>query len=59
MNVVTDFGLNLSGLTANSAKDNLAYIEIKVKISSVEQLNSLMKKIRSVSGVKDIFRVNN
>lgn len=59
MNVVTDFGFNLSGLTANSAKDNLAYIEIKVKISSVEQLNSLMKKIRGVSGVKDIFRVNN
>ena len=59
MKVITDSGLHLNALNANSAKGNEALINIKVKIDSVEQLRELMKKIRRLKGVTDVFRVNN
>ncbi|MBS5986230.1 bifunctional (p)ppGpp synthetase/guanosine-3',5'-bis(diphosphate) 3'-pyrophosphohydrolase [Clostridium sp.] len=58
MKVITDSGLHLNALNANSAKGNEALINIKVKIDSVEQLRELMKKIRRLKGVTDVFRVN-
>ena len=58
MLVITDSGLHLNGLNANSGKGNDAYINIKVKINSVEQLKELMKKIRRLKGVTDVFRMN-
>ena len=58
MLVVTECGLSLNGLNANSGKGNDAYVNIKVKINSVEQLKVLMKKIRKIKGVTDVFRMN-
>lgn len=58
MKVITDSGLHLNALNANSSKGNEALINIKVKIDSVEQLRELMKKIRRLKGVTDVFRVN-
>ena len=58
MLVVTECGLSIHGLNANSGKGNDAYINIKVKINSVEQLKVLMKKIRKIKGVTDVFRMN-
>ena len=58
MKVITDSGLHLNALNANSAKGNEALINIKVKIDSIEQLRELMKKIRRLKGVTDVFRVN-
>ena len=58
MVVVTECGLNINGLNANSGKGNDAYINLKIKISSVEQLKVLMKKIRKLKGVTDVFRMN-
>ena len=58
MTIITDSGVNLTGLNANSGKSSDAYIDIKVKISSVETLNILMKKIENLKGIIDIFRVN-
>ena len=58
MTIITDSGVNLTGLNANSGKSNDAYIDIKVKISSVETLNILMKKIENLKGIIDVFRVN-
>lgn len=42
-----------------SAKGNLAYINIKVKIDTVDQLKELMRKIRKLPGVMDVYRMNN
>ena len=58
MLVVTECGLSINGLNANSGKGNDAYINMKIKISSVEQLKVLMKKIRKLKGVTDVFRMN-
>ncbi|MBD7911507.1 MULTISPECIES: bifunctional (p)ppGpp synthetase/guanosine-3',5'-bis(diphosphate) 3'-pyrophosphohydrolase [Clostridium] len=56
--VITDSNLYLNSFNANSSKGNEAIISIKVKIDSVEQLKELMKKIRRLQGVTDVFRMN-
>ena len=59
MNIIMDTKLPLNALNAKSAKGNLAYINIKIKIDTVEQLKELMKKIKRVPGVLDVYRMNN
>lgn len=59
MNILMDSKLPLNALNAKSAKGNLAYINIKIKIDTVEQLRELMKKIKRVPGVLDVYRMNN
>lgn len=59
MNILMDSKLPLNSLNAKSAKGNLAYINIKIKIDTVEQLKELMKKIKRVPGVLDVYRMNN
>lgn len=59
MNIIMDSKLPLNALNAKSAKGNLAYINIKIKIDTVEQLKELMKKIKRVPGVLDVYRMNN
>ena len=59
MNILMDSKLLLNALNAKSAKGNLAYINIKIKIDTVEQLKELMKKIKRVPGVLDVYRMNN
>lgn len=59
MNILMDSKLPLNALNAKSAKGNLAYINIKIKIDTVEQLKELMKKIKRVPGVLDVYRINN
>ncbi|WP_302570571.1 bifunctional (p)ppGpp synthetase/guanosine-3',5'-bis(diphosphate) 3'-pyrophosphohydrolase [uncultured Clostridium sp.] len=58
MNILMDSKLPLNALNAKSAKGNLAYINIKIKIDTVEQLKELMKKIKRVPGVLDVYRMN-
>ena len=59
MNIIMDTKLPLNALNAKSAKGNLAYINIKVKIDTVDQLKELMRKVRKLNGVMDVYRMNN
>lgn len=59
MLVISDSGLHLNGLNANSSKGNEALVNIKVKIDSVEQLKELMKKLKRLKGVIDVYRMKN
>lgn len=59
MNVIMDSKLQLNALNAKSAKGNLAYVNIKVKIDTIDQLKELMRKIRKLTGVMDVYRMNN
>ncbi|MDU5107293.1 MULTISPECIES: bifunctional (p)ppGpp synthetase/guanosine-3',5'-bis(diphosphate) 3'-pyrophosphohydrolase [unclassified Clostridium] len=59
MTVITESKLPLNALNAKSAKGNIAMINIKVKIDSIEQLKELMRKIRRLKGVMDVYRMNN
>lgn len=59
MTIIADENLKLTSLNAKSAKNNVATMSIKVTIDSVEKLKSLMKKIRNLKGVIDVYRLNN
>lgn len=59
MNIIMESKLPLNALNAKSAKSNLAYVNIKVKIDTIEQLKELMRKIRRLNGVIDVYRMNN
>lgn len=56
--VINESKLAVNALNANSGKGNDAAITIKVKIDSIEQLKELMRKIRHIKGVTDVFRMN-
>lgn len=59
MIIITDANLPLNALNAKSSKANIAIVNIKVKIDSIEQLKELMRKIRRLKGVMDVYRMNN
>ena len=58
MLVITDSNFSLLSLNAKSGKNGVANINIQVKIDNIEQLKELMKKIRRLQGILDVYRVN-
>ncbi len=58
MSIITDLKLQISAVNANVSKESYAFINIKVKITSKDILNELMKKIKRLRGVLDVYRVN-
>ncbi|MBO3321822.1 bifunctional (p)ppGpp synthetase/guanosine-3',5'-bis(diphosphate) 3'-pyrophosphohydrolase [Clostridium perfringens] len=58
MLVITDSNLSLLSLNAKLGKNGVANINIQVKIDNIEQLKELMKKIRRLQGILDVYRVN-
>ena len=59
MTIINEAKISLNALNAKSAKGNLAFVSVKVKIDSIDQLKDLMKKIRMLKGVIDVYRLRN
>ena len=58
MLVITDSNFRLLSLNAKSGRNGVANINIQVKIDNIAQLKELMKKIRRLQGILDVYRVN-
>ena len=58
MSVITELKLQLSAVNANLAKKGFALINVKLKITSVDSLKDLMKRIKRLKGVVDVYRLN-
>jgi (p)ppGpp synthetase, RelA/SpoT family len=58
MSVITELKLQLSAVNANLAKKGSALVTVKIKITSVESLKDLMKRLKRLKGVVDVYRVN-
>jgi GTP pyrophosphokinase len=58
MSVITELKLQLSAVNANLAKQGVALINVKLKITSVDSLKDLMKRIKRLKGVAEVYRVN-
>lgn len=56
---ISDCGLNIVALNASSQSANKAMMTVKVEIKAIDQLKELMKKIRKIKGVTEVFRMNN
>lgn len=59
MAILTELKLSLNSLNAKTSKGNIAFVNIKIKIDSVEQLKELMRKMRKLKGVMDVYRMSN
>ena len=51
--------ISLNGINARTGKDGVANMTLLLQIESKEQLKNIMNKIKSLSGVLDVFRVIN
>lgn len=49
--------LAVSSLNARTQKDNIVLINMTLEINNVDQLKRLMKKIKGLRGVMDVYRV--
>ncbi len=58
MSIITDLKLQISAVNANVSREAYAFINVKVKITSKGSLDELMKKIKRLRGVLDVYRVN-
>lgn len=54
---ITDSKLSLKSLSARTNKEKVAIINIVLEIQNIEQLRELMKSIRRLKGVMDVYRV--
>ncbi|MCM0648795.1 bifunctional (p)ppGpp synthetase/guanosine-3',5'-bis(diphosphate) 3'-pyrophosphohydrolase [Clostridium swellfunianum] len=56
MELIIETKTYLCAVNAKAIKNNIAIITIKLKISDIEHLKELMKKIKKLAGVLDIYR---
>jgi guanosine-3',5'-bis(diphosphate) 3'-pyrophosphohydrolase len=56
MVIVTEAKIHLHAVNAKTSKAGFASINIKLKINGIEQLKELMKKIRRLKGVAEVYR---
>ncbi|KPU28018.1 (p)ppGpp synthetase [Caloranaerobacter sp. TR13] len=55
--LLTEKNLTVTSLNARTNREKIALVNLVLEIKSVEQLNELMRKIRSINGVIDVYRV--
>ncbi len=51
--------VSLNGINARKGKDSSVSVNLLVEVNDIEELNLLMKKVKSTPGVEDIYRVIN
>ncbi len=55
--LVSQLDLALTSLNARTSKERLAMINVTLEIKDIDQLKNLMKKIKKINGVIDVYRV--
>jgi len=58
MNTIIQTKAIICSVSANTDKNNIASINIKLKINDVAHLKTVSKKIKKIKGVIDVFRLN-
>lgn len=51
--------VSLNGISARKGKDGVVSVNLLVEVNNIDELNTLMKKIKSIPGVENIYRVIN
>lgn len=59
MVLITESKIHLHAVNAKTSKDGFAVINVKLKITDIEQLKDLMKKLKKLNGVTEVFRTKN
>ena len=59
MEIITLTKTQLYSINAKTLKNNVALINIKLRVAGIENLKELQKKIAKLPGVLDVYRINN
>jgi len=59
MEVITITKTQLYSINAKTLKNNVALINIKLKVAGVENLKELLKKMNKLTGVIEVYRIKN
>ena len=51
--------LNINGINARRTKEGTNHINLLIEVNDISELMNLMKKIKSIPGVNEVFRVRN
>ncbi|MCC3869343.1 RelA/SpoT family protein [Terrisporobacter mayombei] len=51
--------LNINGINARKTKEGITHINLLIEVNDISELTSLMKKLKAIPGVDDVFRVRN
>ena len=54
--VLAESGIDISGLTTHSGKNDIATIELQFHTKGVEEIKTVMNKIRQIEGIRDVTR---
>ena len=54
---ITDSDIGLMGLNARTDKDQIAIINLTLEIKDIDDLKQLMKKVKKIESVIDVYRV--
>ncbi|WP_040330264.1 RelA/SpoT family protein [Clostridium ihumii] len=57
--LVNDNKIAITSINAKTMKSNEIIINLKISISTVEQLSKIQKKIRALTSVMDVYRIKN
>lgn len=57
--IINDSSVNIISINAKTTKARETIINVKISIATVEQLTKIQKKIRSLNGVYDVYRIKN
>jgi GTP pyrophosphokinase len=59
MEIISDSNTSLYAVNAKPPKNGIAFINLKLKISSIDDLKDVIKKIKRIKGVLDAYRTKN
>ncbi|MDK2823137.1 MAG: diphosphokinase / guanosine-3,5-bis(diphosphate) 3-diphosphatase [Clostridia bacterium] len=57
MNILTDAKIHINAINARARRNGSAIIDLKIEINNLEQLNSIMEKIKRVKDIVEVRRV--
>nr|WP_170271637.1 bifunctional (p)ppGpp synthetase/guanosine-3',5'-bis(diphosphate) 3'-pyrophosphohydrolase [Caldanaerobacter subterraneus] len=56
--VLADAKINVKAINARTTRDNIAIINLTLEITSKEQLEKVMNRLKSLEGVMDVYRLS-
>ena len=57
-NQIYDMGYSITSVNARTGKNHIAIMEIGLEIIKLSQLDEIITRLKKVSGVRDVFRIN-
>ena len=55
---LADAGRDITSLNANAVRNGIANIMLRATISNVSDLENMMRRLKNLKGVREVFRVN-